>query len=168
MTQRYYYYYDSPIGILEISTTEEELISILYVDEKRENTEQPKILKEVIKQIQEYFNGDRKEFDIKFKLKGTEFQEKVWNALTHIPYGETVSYKYIATKIGNEKAVRAVGNTNGRNIINIVVPCHRVIGSNKSLTGYGGGLDRKLWLLQHEEKFSKLNGKEIKADFYIL
>ncbi len=155
MTQRYYYYYDSPIGILEISTTEEELISILYVDEKRENTEQPKILKEVIKQIQEYFNGDRKEFDIKFKLKGTEFQEKVWNALTHIPYGETVSYKYIATKIGNEKAVRAVGNTNGRNVINIVVPCHRVIGSNKSLTGYGGGLDRKLWLLQHEEKFSK-------------
>ncbi|MDU1539710.1 Methylated-DNA--protein-cysteine methyltransferase%2C constitutive [uncultured Clostridium sp.] len=155
MTQRYYYYYDSPIGILEISTTEEELISILYVDEKRENTEQPKILKEVIKQIQEYFNGERKEFDIKFKLKGTEFQEKVWNALTHIPYGETVSYKYIATKIGNEKAVRAVGNTNGRNVINIVVPCHRVIGSNKSLTGYGGGLDRKLWLLQHEEKFSK-------------
>lgn len=155
MTQRYYYYYDSPIGILEISTTEEELISILYVDEKRENTEQPKILKEVIKQIQEYFNGERKEFDIKFKLKGTEFQEKVWNALTHIPYGETVSYKYIATKIGNEKAIRAVGNTNGRNVINIVVPCHRVIGSNKSLTGYGGGLDRKLWLLQHEEKFSK-------------
>lgn len=155
MIQRYYYYYDSPIGILEISTTEEELISILYVDEKRENTEQPKILKEVIKQIQEYFNGERKEFDIKFKLKGTEFQEKVWNALTHIPYGETVSYKYIATKIGNEKAVRAVGNTNGRNVINIVVPCHRVIGSNKSLTGYGGGLDRKLWLLQHEEKFSK-------------
>lgn len=155
MTQRYYYYYDSPIGILEISTTEEELISILYVDEKRENTEQPKILKEVIKQIQEYFNGERKKFDIKFKLKGTEFQEKVWNALTHIPYGETVSYKYIATKIGNEKAVRAVGNTNGRNVINIVVPCHRVIGTNKSLTGYGGGLDRKLWLLQHEEKFSK-------------
>ena len=155
MTQRYYYYYDSPIGILEISTTEEELISILYVDEKRENTEQPKILKEVIKQIQEYFNGERKEFDIKFKLKGTDFQEKVWNALTHIPYGETVSYKYIATKIGNEKAVRAVGNTNGRNVINIVVPCHRVIGSNKNLTGYGGGLDRKLWLLQHEEKFSK-------------
>lgn len=155
MTQNYYYYYDSPIGILEISTTEEELISILYVDEKRENTEQPKILKKVIKQIQEYFNGERKEFDIKFKLKGTEFQEKVWNALTHIPYGETVSYKYIATKIGNEKAVRAVGNTNGRNVINIVVPCHRVIGANKSLTGYGGGLDRKLWLLQHEEKFSK-------------
>ncbi|MBC6003428.1 methylated-DNA--[protein]-cysteine S-methyltransferase [Paeniclostridium sp. NSJ-45] len=155
MTQRYYYYCDSPIGILEISTTEEELISILYVDEKRENTEQPKILKEVIKQIQEYFNGERKEFNIKIKLKGTEFQEKVWNALTHIPYGETVSYKYIATKIGNEKAVRAVGNTNGRNVINIVVPCHRVIGANKSLTGYGGGLDRKLWLLQHEEKFSK-------------
>lgn len=155
MIQNYYYYYESPIGILEIRTTEEELISILYVDEKRENTETPKILKEVIKQLQEYFNGERKKFDIKFKLKGTKFQEKVWNALTDIPYGETVSYKYIATKIGNEKAVRAVGNTNGRNIINIVVPCHRVIGANKSLTGYGGGLDKKSWLLQHEEKFSK-------------
>lgn len=155
MIQKYYYYYDSPIGILEIGTTEDELISILYVDEKRENTEQPKILKETIKQIQEYFNGTRKEFDIKFKLKGTEFQEKVWNALTDIPYGDTVSYKYIAIKIGNEKAVRAVGNTNGRNIINIVVPCHRVIGANKSLTGYGGGLDKKSWLLKHEEKFSK-------------
>ncbi|CEK29482.1 methylated-DNA-protein-cystein methyltransferase [[Clostridium] sordellii] len=155
MIQKYYYYYDSPIGILEIGTTEDELISILYVDEKRENTEQPKILKETINQIQEYFNGTRKEFDIKFKLKGTEFQKKVWNALTDIPYGDTVSYKYIATKIGNEKAVRAVGNTNGRNIINIVVPCHRVIGANKSLTGYGGGLDKKSWLLKHEEKFSK-------------
>ncbi|CEP81120.1 methylated-DNA--[protein]-cysteine S-methyltransferase [Paraclostridium sordellii] len=156
MIQKYYYYYDSPIGILEIGTTEDELISILYVDEKRENTEQPKVLKETINQIQEYFNGTRKEFDIKFKLKGTEFQEKVWNALTDIPYGDTVSYKYIATKIGNEKAVRAVGNTNGRNIINIVVPCHRVIGANKSLTGYGGGLDKKSWLLKHEEKFSKV------------
>ncbi|CEN86511.1 methylated-DNA-protein-cystein methyltransferase [[Clostridium] sordellii] len=155
MIQKYYYYYDSPIGILEIGTTEDELISILYVDEKRKNTEQPEILKETIKQIQEYFNGTRKEFDIKFKLKGTEFQEKVWNALTDIPYGDTVSYKYIAIKIGNEKAVRAVGNTNGRNIINIVVPCHRVIGANKSLTGYGGGLDKKSWLLKHEEKFSK-------------
>ena len=155
MIQKYYYYYDSPIGILEIGTTEDELISILYVYEKRKNTEQPEILKETIKQIQEYFNGTRKEFDIKFKLKGTEFQEKVWNALTDIPYGDTVSYKYIETKIGNEKAVRAVGNTNGRNIINIVVPCHRVIGANKSLTGYGGGLDKKSWLLKHEEKFSK-------------
>ncbi|CEN82226.1 methylated-DNA--[protein]-cysteine S-methyltransferase [Paraclostridium sordellii] len=155
MIQKYYYYYDSPIGILEIGTTEDELISILYVDEKRKNTEQPEILKETIKQIQEYFNGTRKEFDIKFKLKGTEFQEKVWNALTDIPYGDTVSYKYIAIKIGNEKAVRAVGNTNGRNIINIVVPCHRVIGANKSLIGYGGGLDKKSWLLKHEEKFSK-------------
>ncbi len=155
MEQKYYYYYDSPIGILEISTTEEALISILYVGEKKENTYKPEILKETIKQLEEYFNGDRKEFDIRFKLKGTEFQEKVWNALTEIPYGDTVSYKYIATRVGNEKAVRAVGNTNGRNIINIVVPCHRVIGANKKLTGYGGGLDRKQWLLQHEEKFSK-------------
>ncbi|MEG2291367.1 MAG: methylated-DNA--[protein]-cysteine S-methyltransferase [Romboutsia sp.] len=149
------YYYESPIGILEISTTKEELISILYVDKKKENTQTNVILNEVVKQLDEYFNGYRKEFNIKFKIKGTEFQEKVWNSLIEIPYGETVSYKYIANRIGNEKAVRAVGNANGKNIINIVIPCHRVIGANKSLTGYGGGLDRKLWLLEHEKNCKK-------------
>ncbi|WP_270941712.1 methylated-DNA--[protein]-cysteine S-methyltransferase [Romboutsia lituseburensis] len=150
MDKKFFDYYDSPVGILEICTTENELISVLYVDERKESSERPEILQEVIKQLDEYFNGDRKNFDIKFKLQGTEFQQKVWTALTDIPYGETVSYKNIATKIGNEKAVRAVGSANGKNIINIIVPCHRVIGANKSLTGYGGGLHRKSWLLKHE------------------
>lgn len=150
MDKKFFDYYDSPVGILEICTTENELISVLYVDERKESSERPGILEEVIKQLDEYFNGDRKNFDIKFKLQGTEFQQKVWTALTDIPYGETVSYKNIATKIGNEKAVRAVGSANGKNIINIIVPCHRVIGANKSLTGYGGGLHRKSWLLKHE------------------
>lgn len=150
MDKKFFDYYDSPVGILEICTTENELISVLYVEEAKESSERPEILQEVIKQLDEYFNGDRKNFDIKFKLQGTEFQKKVWTALTDIPYGETVSYKNIATKIGNEKAVRAVGSANGKNIINIIVPCHRVIGANKSLTGYGGGLHRKSWLLKHE------------------
>lgn len=150
MDKKFFNYYDSPVGILEICTTENELISVLYVEEAKESSERPEILQEVIKQLDEYFNGDRKKFDIKFKLQGTEFQKKVWTALTDIPYGETVSYKNIATKIGNEKAVRAVGSANGKNIINIIVPCHRVIGANKSLTGYGGGLHRKSWLLKHE------------------
>lgn len=150
MDKKFFNYYDSPVGILEICTTENELISVLYVEEAKESSERPEILQEVIKQLDEYFNGDRKNFDIKFKLQGTEFQKKVWTALTDIPYGETVSYKNIATKIGNEKAVRAVGSANGKNIINIIVPCHRVIGANKSLTGYGGGLHRKSWLLKHE------------------
>lgn len=150
MDKKFFDYYDSPVGILEICTTENELISVLYVDERKKSSESPQILQEVIKQLDEYFTGSRKDFDIKFKLKGTEFQKKVWTALTDIPYGETVSYKNIATKIGNEKAVRAVGSANGKNIINIIVPCHRVIGANKSLTGYGGGLHRKSWLLKHE------------------
>lgn len=150
MDKKFFDYYDSPVGILEICTTENELISVLYVDERKESSERPGILEEVIKQLDEYFAGARKDFDIKFKLKGTEFQKTVWNALTDIPYGETVSYKNIATKIGNEKAVRAVGSANGKNVINIIVPCHRVIGANKSLTGYGGGLHRKSWLLKHE------------------
>lgn len=150
MDKKFFDYYDSPVGILEICTTENELISVLYVDERKESSERPEILQEVIKQLDEYFAGSRKDFDIKFKLKGTEFQKMVWTALTDIPYGETVSYKNIATKIGNEKAVRAVGSANGKNVINIIIPCHRVIGANKSLTGYGGGLHRKSWLLKHE------------------
>lgn len=150
MDKKFFDYYDSPVGILEICTTENELISVLYVEERKESSERPEILQEVIKQLDEYFAGSRKDFNIKFKLKGTEFQKMVWTALTDIPYGETVSYKNIATKIGNEKAVRAVGSANGKNVINIIVPCHRVIGANKSLTGYGGGLHRKSWLLKHE------------------
>ncbi|WMJ81153.1 methylated-DNA--[protein]-cysteine S-methyltransferase [Clostridium sp. MB40-C1] len=103
--------------------------------------------------MNEYFKGKRKVFTVKVSLNGTEFQNKIWDELTKIPFGKTVTYKNMAESIGNSKAVRAVGNANGKNVLNIIVPCHRVIGSDGSLTGYGGGLWRKKWILTHEEKW---------------
>lgn len=150
MTKKYYGYYHSPIGTLEIITTEDALLSAIFVEEIKEVTEQPEILREAIKQFDEYFKGTRKEFDLKCEMVGTEFQKSVWKALTEIPYGETWSYKQQAIAIGNEKATRAVGGANSKNLISIIIPCHRVVGSNKSLTGYAGGLDKKKWLLEHE------------------
>lgn len=155
MTKKYYGYYNSPIGILEIITSEDGIISAMFVDEVKENTGDTEVLKEAIKQFDEYFKGIRKDFDIKCEVEGTEFQKRAWKALTEIPYGETRSYKQQAMQIGNEKATRAVGNANSKNLISIIIPCHRVIGSNKSLTGYAGGLNRKQWLLEHEKGILK-------------
>ncbi len=151
MTKKYYGYYNSPIGILEIITSENAILSVEFVDEEKESEKDIEILREAIKQIDEYFKGIRKEFNIKCEMEGTEFQKSAWKALMEIPYGETRSYKEQAIQIGNEKATRAVGNANSKNLISIIIPCHRVIGSNKSLTGYGGGLNRKQWLLEHEK-----------------
>jgi len=152
MIKKYYGYYNSPIGILEIITSDNAVISTMFLEEVKENTEEPPILKEAIKQFDEYFRGTRKDFDVKCEITGTEFQKKVWKVLMKIPYGVTLYYKQIAIAIGNEKATRAVGNANGKNIISIIIPCHRVIGSDKSLTGYAGGLNRKKWLLEHEKE----------------
>lgn len=105
-------------------------------------------------QINEYLNGTRKEFDLPLHLIGTDFQKRVWNGLLQIPYGETRSYKAQSVFLGDVKAIRAVGTANGQNGIAIIVPCHRVIGDNGSLVGYGGGLDKKKWLLEHEAKHS--------------
>ncbi|MBU3143295.1 methylated-DNA--[protein]-cysteine S-methyltransferase [Clostridium sp. CF012] len=154
MTKKYYGYYNSPIGILEIITSGDAVISAMFVDEIKESTGEPQILKSVIKQFDEYFKGTRIEFEIKCEVHGTEFQEKVWKSLVEIPYGVTLSYKELAIAIGNEKASRAVGKANSKNIISIIIPCHRVIGTDKSLTGYAGGLNRKQWLLEHERKNS--------------
>jgi len=107
-------------------------------------------LPEAARQLNEYFTGARREFKLPLRFHGTPFQERVWNSLTKIPYGETCSYGEQAKRIGNPQASRAVGLANGRNPIPIVVPCHRVIGANGSLTGFGGGLERKRWLLAHE------------------
>jgi methylated-DNA-[protein]-cysteine S-methyltransferase len=107
---------------------------------------------EVIRQLQAYFRGELKEFDLPLAMEGTEFQLRVWNALRAIPYGETISYARLAERIGNPKAVRAVGLANGSNPIPIIVPCHRVIGSDGSLTGFGGGLSTKKMLLELENK----------------
>ena len=113
------------------------------------------IFKKVETQLEEYFAGKRKQFDLALVFNGTGFQKKVWNELFNIPFGETASYLQIADQIGNREAVRAVGLTNGKNPISIICPCHRVIGSNGKLTGYGGGLDNKEWLLRHEGAWPK-------------
>jgi len=105
-------------------------------------------------QLQEYFSGKRKEFDLSLSAPGTQFQKKVWDVLQTIPYGKTRSYKAQAIALGNLAAIRAVASANGHNRIAIVIPCHRIIGENGSLIGYGGGLKRKQWLLEHEGKFS--------------
>jgi methylated-DNA-[protein]-cysteine S-methyltransferase len=146
-------YYDSPIGILEISGTEKGISDVHFVEKKSDpDPAIPLPLKDCCRQLYEYFVGNRKEFSLTLHLKGTSFQKSVWNQLMKIPYGKTVSYKDIATAIRNEKACRAVGSANGRNNIAIIIPCHRVIAHDGTLGGYGGGLWKKEWLLDHEKK----------------
>lgn len=117
---------------------------------KNARAHESELLKETSLQLKEYFEGARREFSIPIKLKGTEFQQKVWQALSTIPYGQTRSYRDIALQVESPKAVRAVGGANHRNPVSIIIPCHRVIGANGSLTGYGGGLDKKEALLALE------------------
>ena len=152
-------YIDSPLGQLEVSATETYLTSILFVETQKKPSPRkeatlyvPAIIETYEQQIQEYFEGTRKDFDIPFQHEGTDFQKSVWEKLVTIPYGKTISYLELSRRIGNEKAIRAVGTTNGANKFNIIVPCHRVIGANGSLVGYGGDLWRKKWLLEHEAK----------------
>lgn len=157
MNKLYKLDYSSPLGVIEISGTDEAIYSILFneqdkvVHKLQEDT--PKVLKECYTQLHEYFKGARQEFNIPYIFEGTDFQKTVWNALTQIPFAKTGSYKDIAVSIGNEKAVRAVGSANGKNKLSIIVPCHRIVGSNGTLTGYAGGLWRKEWLLKHEKAF---------------
>ena len=113
------------------------------------------LLAEADRQLTAYFDGTRQDFDLPIRMTGTDFQLRCWQALQTIPYGETISYGEQARRIGNPKAVRAVGGANHRNPISIVVPCHRVIGANGTLTGYGGGMDKKAWLLEHEKLHAK-------------
>ncbi len=149
---------DSPIGKLLLFGTERGLSGIymtrqnhfdgIQKDWKRDDVK----WRGVTRQLREYFAGKRRDFDIPLDVEGTEFQMKVWNALCKIPFGRTASYADIARKIGKPKAMRAVGMANGRNPVSIIVPCHRVIGADGSLTGYGGGLDRKKILLDLESR----------------
>lgn len=153
MKKLYKAYYKSPIGNIEIISDEEYILALDFIEEEstRDSFEDvPEVLKKCVEEIDEYFKGTRKEFTVKVKVNGTEFQEKVWNELQKIPYGKVCSYKDIAAAVGNEKAVRAVGGANHRNKISIIIPCHRVVGKDGSLIGYGGGLWRKKWLLDHE------------------
>jgi methylated-DNA-[protein]-cysteine S-methyltransferase len=151
--EQYKAYYQSEIGLLEIIGSEEAIHAVEFVDAEPQNHDQgdlPQAVADCIAQLDEYFKGERQTFSLKLDPKGSEFQKAVWQQLTTIPYGQTVSYLDVAKMIGNEKAVRAVGAANGQNEIVIIIPCHRVIGSDGSLTGYGGGLWRKEWLLSHE------------------
>ena len=144
-------YYFSPIGWLEVRTCERGVVSVIFKDNKEgTDTSIPPHLKECLKQLDEYFKGKRKEFHLDIDWQGTDFQKKVWMEVFKIPFGQTVSYGEIARAIGNPGSVRAVGNANGKNKIPIIVPCHRVIGSDGKLVGFGGGLWRKEWLLRHE------------------
>ena len=159
MPEQYTKYYDSPVGEIEISGTNSAVNAILFVEtqkrpspQKPETVEDSEAIVQCISQLDEYFEGNRTIFDFPYNQTGTEFQLKVWRALEDIPYGKTISYLELSRRVGNEKAIRAVGTTNGKNQITIVVPCHRVIGSNGTLVGYGGDLWRKKWLLNHEAK----------------
>ena len=139
------------LGFTEIIGDENGISSIHVFDEEQKVSKKiPVSLQEAINQIQDYFDGNRTNFDFKLNPKGTDFQQKVWQELYKIPYGKTISYQELSIKLGDVKAIRAVANANGKNPLWIVVPCHRVIGSDGSLTGYAGGLWRKKWLLDHE------------------
>jgi methylated-DNA-[protein]-cysteine S-methyltransferase len=153
---------ESPVGPLLLAADEGGLRFISFADKKRavkpqgDWTETAKPFAEVIRQLRAYFRGELREFDVKLNMKGTEFQMLVWESLLEIPYGETTSYGALAKRIGKADAVRAVGLANGSNPIPIIVPCHRVIGSNGSLTGYGGGLPIKEKLLALESRQLRL------------
>lgn len=144
-------YINTPLGIAEINGDENGISSILAFDEGKSVSEIiPSELQEAVLQLQDYFDGKRKDFTFKMNPSGTEFQKKVWKGLLEIPFGKTLSYQEFSIRLGDVKAIRAVASANGRNPLWIVVPCHRVIGSDGSLTGYAGGLWRKKWLLDHE------------------
>ncbi|MEI6059649.1 MAG: methylated-DNA--[protein]-cysteine S-methyltransferase [Bacteroidota bacterium] len=140
----------SMVGSIQISGSDRGIRSVLFLDEKTVSSAVPGCLQACVTQLNEYFSGKRQVFDLRLDPQGTEFQLEVWEKLTSIPFGKTISYLELARMTGNEANTRAVGNANGKNKINIVVPCHRVIGSNGKLTGYGGGLWRKEILLKFE------------------
>ena len=143
--------FQSPLGITEIQGDGNGVSSISILDvEKEISSIIPEVLQNAIEELQEYFEGNRTHFTFKIQPKGTDFQQKVWQELINIPFGKTISYLDLAKKLGDVKAIRAVASANGKNPLWIVIPCHRVIGTDGSLTGYAGGLWRKKWLLEHE------------------
>ena len=149
------YYYETEMGTIGIAETDGSITHLFFSSEKfpenKYTMKETPALAEAAKQLTEYLNGSRREFNLPLAPSGTEFMQRVWKALQEIPYGETRSYKEIASAVGNSKACRAVGMANNRNPISIFIPCHRVIGANGDLIGYGGGLDKKIFLLELEK-----------------
>ncbi len=156
MAEVYTTYYHSPIGLLKITGTDNYIIEVSFHDttKKTEGRKKhlPPMLIQCLEQLIQYFHGERRQFELPVNQPGTPFQQGVWNELTAIPFGKIISYLELARRTGDTKATRAVANANGKNNVAIIVPCHRVIGSNKDLVGYNGGLWRKKWLLEHEAK----------------
>ncbi|HEY6505932.1 MAG TPA: methylated-DNA--[protein]-cysteine S-methyltransferase [Chitinophagaceae bacterium] len=156
MAETFTTYYHSPIGLLKISGTEDYISEVSFHDntEKSEGRKKhlPPLLIQCIEQLIHYFHGERRIFELPVNQPGTPFQQTVWNQLAAIPYGKTISYLELAIKTGDPKATRAVASANGKNNVAIIIPCHRVIGADKTLVGYGGGLWRKKWLLELEMK----------------
>ena len=147
----------TPLGITAIKGDSEGIVSVsvLKEDAERPSRHIPHNLTDAVNQIQEYFAGTRRAFQLRLNLNGTDFQKSVWQELLNIPYGKTISYLELSRRLGDLKAIRAVAAANGQNPFWIVVPCHRVIGSDGSLTGYAGGLWRKKWLLEHESPYKQ-------------
>jgi methylated-DNA-[protein]-cysteine S-methyltransferase len=150
-------YISTPLGIAKISGDQDGISVISISDEGEASTTIPIILQEAVTQFNQYFEGKRTNFTFKMNPTGTEFQQKVWKGLLEIPFGKTMSYLELSKKLGDVKAIRAVASANGKNPLWIVVPCHRVIGTDGSLTGYAGGLWRKKWLLEHENPSTQVS-----------
>ncbi len=144
------YSINTPIGSLSIYGDDIGISEVVFQESKIASEKIPNNLKEAVIQLAEYFEGKRNQFNLQLNPKGTDFQKKVWQQLLKIPFGKTTSYQEMANKLGDPKVIRAAASANGKNPIAIIIPCHRVIGSDGSLTGYAGGLHRKKWLLEHE------------------
>jgi methylated-DNA-[protein]-cysteine S-methyltransferase len=152
-------YYHSPVGLLEITGTKDYISGVHFCDAKPAENDRngepiPPMLINCTEQLIQYFNGERRNFELPINQGGSSFQRETWNLLMTIPFGKTISYIQLAIKTGDPKATRAVAGANGKNNVAIIVPCHRVIGSNRELVGYAGGLWRKKWLLDHERKYA--------------
>ncbi len=147
---------NTSMGWLEIAGSEQGIRSVLFCENPQKDFVVPAPLQKCVIQLEAYFRGELQQFDLKLDPQGSDFQRKVWNELLNIPFAETISYLELAKRIGDVKSVRAVGAANGQNKISIIIPCHRVIGSNGKLVGYAGGLPRKEWLLKHEMSFKAI------------
>ena len=151
-------YYKTPIGTAKIVGDENGISAVTVIDDDLETSiEMPKMLQDCVQQLDEYFNGTRKQFELKLNPQGTDFQKKVWNELLNVPFGKTRNYLEQSKQLGDVKAIRAVASANGKNLIWIIIPCHRIIGTDGSLTGYAGGIWRKKWLLEHENPTTQLS-----------
>lgn len=148
-------YYNSPAGDLLITSLDDKITGVAFHEGERSEIRLTPQIEQCISQLDEYFYRGRKFFDVDIQLSGTAFQKKVWNELLSIPYGRTISYLELGIRVGDINSVRAVGLANGQNPVAIIVPCHRVIGKNGELVGYRGGMDKKIWLLQHEGAFAE-------------